>query len=808
MATALMTLLSGIGATAAVENPSLGTRVDYINPWGHRVWSTNIQDYGIMGQALFQITNGESGWYVTNSQTTNGWSFVKSVKFIPWGTEANNLNIETEIPTEYYVKSSKKKPRRINAETEMDFNALCGDTVVLVMELPDKAYPNVDLLYRYTAVTPDGEERWLDQSAVPFASMASFFMVQNPRVLTDPRNANWLDQFMGSEWFDRLPANDKSKNRWAFEFIMPNEPISLKIDYDYADGKILGQVIGNILYSSLYTQFGDLDFNGNTGENWVMRYFGDGLSQEQISNLTVKVISLLNLSILNKANPLINAIPWADYYCGIILSNYVLDRLDMFDSATEAERENARAQLLSLRAHCYTRILQIYGNRWQDSNNGAALCAPLLTDSKDINKPLSSMKEIKDQIYSDLDAAIAIFKANNFKRDDLLQPDLNVARGLKMRAAILAEDWNAAKQMAEEILTIAPLSTNEDMLSGFYTRRDSWLWGAQAIHKISDDHDWQIYYWAPQNYSACNGTYTAVWGIGPNAIDRDLWLKIPANDMRRNLFAMPEMLTNIKMKNVANWYNSANVTANELFFCYNGSQTTASKYVANQYKEQRPEANAFVIGEQYVPIQYVPIPFGAQLKFWGTDSAYGYDYLNPDSKSATVFMRSDEVLLAQAEACFMLGDEATALQLVNKLNMMRGSDASASKGQALLDEIRFTRRIELWGEGFGFFDQKRWNLPMKRNIWKSGDTTSGNWPAPLTGAANVAVSAANGWRAPIPAYYLQHNPNIDITKMGYTGVTGYETQQKAPAAKAPATGKEAKGMSKEVQKAIQTSAEL
>lgn len=273
--------------------------------------------------------------------------------------------------------------------------------------------------------------------------------------------------------------------------------------------------------------------------------------------------------------------------------------------------------------------------------------------------------------------------------------------------------------------------------------------------------------------------------------------------MRRNLFAMPEMLTNIKMKNVANWYNSANVTANELFFCYNGSQTTASKYVANQYKEQRPEANAFVIGEQYVPI-----PFGAQLKFWGTDSAYGYDYLNPDSKSATVFMRSDEVLLAQAEACFMLGDEATALQLVNKLNMMRGSDASASKGQALLDEIRFTRRIELWGEGFGFFDQKRWNLPMKRNIWKSGDTTSGNWPAPLTGAANVAVSAANGWRAPIPAYYLQHNPNIDITKMGYTGVTGYETQQKAPAAKAPATGKEAKGMSKEVQKAIQTSAEL
>lgn len=808
MATALMTLLSGMGATAAVENPSIGTRVDYINCWGHRVWSTDIDEYN-NGLLLFYMNKDESGWYVGHSQTMNEWSFVKSVRFIPWGTETNNLNIETEVPTEYYVKSPKKKPRRINAETGMDFNALCGDTVVLVMELPDKAYPDVDILYRYTEVTPDGDERWFDISAMPFANLAAGDRLTDPRDITDPRVYPYYVSDLSAErsGFIRLPDSDKSKNRWSYEFVMPNEPISLKIDYGYVDSSILKGSVTNLCYNVLYTQFAHLNWNGNNGENWIMNYIGDGMSQEQINNLTLTKQSIINLSSLSSAKSNFTIIPWANYYYGIIYANMILDRLEMFDSATESERENARAQLLSLRAHCYTRILQIYGNRWQDSNNGAALCAPLLTDSKDIQKPLASMKEIKDQIYSDLDAAIAIFKANNFKRDDLLQPDLNVARGLKMRAALLSEDWIAAKEMAEEILTNAPLSTNEDMLSGFYTRRNSWIWGAQAIHKISDDNDFQIYYWAPQNYSACNGIYPANWSISPSAIDRDLWLKIPANDMRRSLFAMPELLKYSKLKNVANWYNSDNVSKNELFFKLNGDQTTAATVVANQYKEQRPEANAFFVVDREL---YVPIPFGAQLKFWGTGTGYGYD--ETDSKSATVFMRSDEVLLAQAEACFMLGDETTALQLVNKLNMMRGCDASAAKGQALLDEIRFTRRIELWGEGFGFFDQKRWNLPMKRNIWKSGDTTSGNWPASLKDAANVAVSAANGWRAVIPAYYLQHNPNIDITKMGYTGVTGYETQQKAPAAKALATGKEVKGMNKDMnkdmQQAIQTSTEL
>ncbi len=808
IAGAVIALMSGIGVNVAAQNPGLGTRVDYINSEGQRFWSKTIDNS--TGQSLFHLEHFEQGWIVWTDQSYDEGSYANSIKFVPWGTESYNIVFDTDIPTEYYVKpSGNQKPHRIKANAGVNVYVQCGDTVTLVMELPDKAYPSIDFLYRYTCEIPSytgeiPEERWQETTAAPFLNYVGKSRVYNPKLLTD---ADKLDEYLspyinGSPSYTRLPDTENCKNRWEYEFIMPNEPIKIKIGYDYVDSKVLRNSVLTTLYRTLYTQFGGLDFNGNSGENWIMRYFGDAMSQEQINNLICTDKRITDLSILNIANTVFSAIPWANYYCGIILSNMILDHLDVFDRATEREKYNAEAQLLSLRAHCYIRILQIYGKRWQDSENGAALCAPLILGSKDIQKPLSSMKDIKERIYEDLDKAIQIFDADGFNRIDILQPDLNVARGLKMRAALLTEDWITARDMAQLILADVPLSTNADMLSGFYKRRDSWIWGASS-NAVFDKLSTQLYYWSPQNYNSCNGVYPVAWGVGASAIDRDLWLQIPEKDIRRSLFAMPEMLDNAGMKEPGNWYNPDNVTVGELFFLLNNSQDKAAMVVANQYKVSRPETNAFRYGSEIWGYEYVPIPYGAQLKFWSTGDSYGYNYLDYNSDDATLFMRSDEALLTQAEACFMLGDEATARNLVNKLNTMRQCDASASSGQSLLDEIRFTRRIELWGEGFGFFDRKRWNLPAKRNIWKEGDTGSGNWPIRQAAAADVATSAANGWRAPIPAYYVKQNPNIDISMMGYADVTGYTTDESVPESKAPESNLRA--VSEEIQTSIDTS---
>lgn len=796
----LLSLLSGFVATAETQNPSVGTRVDYINPMGQCFWSTCISNDSY-GQNLFYLTPGKEGWDITNSQYFGDEeTLVNNVKFVPWGTESYNIVFDTDIPTEYYVKSSKdQKPRNITANASVNSIVQCGDTVVLVMEIPDKAYPSLDFLYRYTAVYPDGSEQWKETTATPFLYYSKGPQISDPRLLTQ---TDMLDKYLseyiyGSPSYTKLPKTDKCNNRWGYEFIMPNEPLKIKIGYDYVDSKVLKNSVLTTLYKTLYTQFYSLDFNGNTGENWIMRYIGDAMSQEMINDLALE--SRTGITDFTRANTNITAIPWADYYCGIILSNMILDHLDLFDRATEIEKNHAKAQLLSLRAHCYTRILQIYGKRWHDSDNGAALCAPLILDSNNIQKPLSSMNDIKEQIYEDLDMAMHLFENCNIKRIDLLQPDLNVARGLKMRIALMSEDWITAKTMSQLILADVPLSTNEDILSGFYKRRDSWIWGASS-NAVYDNLYTGLYYWSPQNYNSCNGVYPSYWNMGANAIDRDLWLKISGKDIRRSLFAMPEMLDNTQMKNLSNWYDKKNVSYN-LFYLMSGSQERASQTVANQYAKSRPETNAFRYFD-FNDYRYIPIPFGAQLKFWSTGEDYGYNNY-PNDNDATLFMRSDEALLTQAEACFMLGDETTARTLVNKLNSIRNCDASTSTGQDLLDEIRFTRRIELWGEGFGFFDQKRWNLPIKRNIWVADDINSGNWPATQHVDTEVSTSAANGWRAAIPAYYVKQNPNINIAQMGYTDVIGYTTAESAPLTIFPEMSRQA--ISKKQQNMIDTS---
>ena len=40
--------------------------------------------------------------------------------------------------------------------------------------------------------------------------------------------------------------------------------------------------------------------------------------------------------------------------------------------------------------------------------------------------------------------------------------------------------------------------------------------------------------------------------------------------------------------------------------------------------------------------------------------------------------------------------------------------SKGNSGDALAEEIMNSRRIELWGEGFRFYDLKRLNLPIKR----------------------------------------------------------------------------------------------
>lgn len=98
-----------------------------------------------------------------------------------------------------------------------------------------------------------------------------------------------------------------------------------------------------------------------------------------------------------------------------------------------------------------------------------------------------------------------------------------------------------------------------------------------------------------------------------------------------------------------------------------------------------------------------------------------------------IYMRVEEMMLIEAEALALSGDEAGAADVLFDLVSERDPNYSLSTntGDDLLDEIRTHRRIELWGEGFAFYDMKRWDMPLERTYEGTNHPTWGreDYPA-------------------------------------------------------------------------------
>lgn len=120
-------------------------------------------------------------------------------------------------------------------------------------------------------------------------------------------------------------------------------------------------------------------------------------------------------------------------------------------------------------------------------------------------------------------------------------------------------------------------------------------------------------------------------------------------------------------------------------------------------------------------------PTGADPDFplvdGGTRRAYmtrKFRLANPgNSNGDLAFMRAAEMYLIEAEALARLGGarENEAREVLYELAVARDPaySLSTNTGQDLIDEIMIQRRVELWGEGFRFYDLKRLNLPLNRN---------------------------------------------------------------------------------------------
>lgn len=502
------------------------------------------------------------------------------------------------------------------------------------------------------------------------------------------------------------------------------------------------------LCGSMYTIYSDFDSNLQpNGEATLMVFYGDVLGQDYFSYFWMfRAPFIFPMERFRDNATWMCTIPWSYCYNLIGQANTILAGIDGIQQDVE-RMQFIKAQALTIRAHAYFRLLQLYGPRWTDSKNGEAMVCVLRTEPGTSEIPLSSMNDVIKLIYEDLTTAIGIFESNPTQRKFLWEPDEDVARGIYARTAMLRNDYETAEEMARESRknNRYPIMTAEEYKGGFAESNGEWMWGNEPeVDRVG--------YWSNGAWYACNGAYVD-WNRGVGTINYELYRQMPEGDIRRDLFFTPDKLTMGQLSQASFWNKN---------ICSPSSMNLSSLLnMKNEYKRfgRRviPEG-----GEAKWALPYVSrlsghaecdVFFGSQYKFWGLDG-YGTD--------GWPFMRGAEMLLTEAEAACHNGNYEVAKKLLLELNEKRNPNYTCNlTGEALLEEVKLQRRFELWGEGFNWFDLKRWGEPLVRKPWKEGNVRSNNIPQSYE--CNIQPDAQSGWRWIVPQMETQYNSAIDQT---------------------------------------------
>lgn len=449
-----------------------------------------------------------------------------------------------------------------------------------------------------------------------------------------------------------------------------------------------------------------LGSQGFNGEGTVKMYTGEYPGDNCFVNLP-GWSSVINGTMHDNKTTIYNYYNWYYYYMLIGNANAIILNIDDAKGA-EAERQFIKAQALSFRAYSYMMLLQIYSVRWSDSNNGSADGVVLRLDTSTDEMPLSTMADCYKQIYDDLDEAIRLYTESGLAPDskDNYSPNIDMAYATYARAALNRQDYATALDKAVKARENHPLMSNDEYKSGFNTPNKEWIWSCYG------SADETLFYYSYFANMAYNSSASMVRNY-PRCINKNVYDRIPETDIRRGMFLDPKDYTYTKSTGVA------------------GKELTA--YARTLYPDIYSTAKVYAY---------------MQFKVSSTTQP-GVGHLNN--------FRSAEMYLIEAEANYFLKNEKAAQASMNTLTRDSGRDKEyncTATGTALLDEIKLYRKIELFGEGFNWFDLKRWGDTLNRTSTEKG----GNYITAL--AVSYGPQERNNWTWVIPSRETDYNKLI------------------------------------------------
>lgn len=409
---------------------------------------------------------------------------------------------------------------------------------------------------------------------------------------------------------------------------------------------------------------------------------------------------------------------WDIYYDIVTNANFILENIDAASGSTE-EKNNLKAQAYTYRAWAYFQLIQAYQFPFGSSNNqyvmpngsartgqitsgtvDQALGVPIYLAPTKEAKPRATMREVLDQIESDLTAAISNFGTSGSSRSDISQLNVDVAKGIFARYALYMHQWALAATYASEVRNNYQLMVGSALLSGFNSPNSEWVWGFVVNAEQNGIYGSFMSHMDPQTggYAASAEKIINQYLLGrPTSVDPTL-VPIPDSDFRKRW-----------------WIPSTG-----------------------------PKPAGF---EDYTR--------RSQVKFFAKEKgSFIADY---------PMMRSSEMYLIEAEAKAQQNDLAGARTILTEYVRSRdpqyGRADSMLTKDALVHEIWRQRRIELWGEGFRFFDAKRQMAIFSgvTSLDKIDRTPSGFNTSTLGNNATVPFPSPN-LVSRIPGNELENNP--------------------------------------------------
>ena len=419
---------------------------------------------------------------------------------------------------------------------------------------------------------------------------------------------------------------------------------------------------------------------------------------------------------------------WYHRYNTILHSNLIIQKINEGVLPVTPALKAVEGQAYAYRAYSLLSLVQHYAKGYLIGNPSTDPGVPIVLDPQTTG-PRATVEEVYKQIELDLDASIAAFAgASSRPTGDpkhKSQLNVNVAHGLKARWALSKGEWATAASEAVKARQGYPVMNEADWKSGFNTTSLSEvIWGSNVIG--AETTFFRSYF-----YLACNTFNGSQNRNNPKIADKRIVDAIPSTDYRKDVFIADAPNTNSSAANGQGGFGKdPNYTDKAVF-------DARVKSIKSTY--------GLTSGHNLHPY----IQFKLKNKNPGS--------IDPDD---IIYMRSSEMYLIEAEAKAMSNDIAGAQAALKPLGEERDSAFNATvfnTQQSLMDQIKFQRHVELWGEGFGYTDKIRWD----EGIDHGANGGSGASEVLYQNAYLVAKpSTNNDWIFKIPQAEIDANPDI------------------------------------------------